>query len=125
MVAHGIKIGDFEAVSDKASCTRTTPGADRDVVFFSPLDKILHDEKVTRKTHLVDHPKFKIKPVSIGLYFFGCNRFTARHSFAKTLLQASFRKPTDFIFKPHFGRVTGQMIDRLPAIGFELKVEID
>src|SRR3989338_4608026 len=60
-----IDIRNTERISDKASCSRTAPRTDRNLIFLCITDKIPHDQKIARETHFCDNGKFVSKPLNV------------------------------------------------------------
>ena len=68
---HGINIGNHQTPCHNRASPRTTPWPHRYTVVFGPLNKIGHNQKVTRETHLFNHAQFKQHLIVIFLLFFG------------------------------------------------------
>ncbi|CCJ85173.1 titin [Cronobacter dublinensis 582] len=105
-----IEVGDFQRVRHQRPCARTTARPYRNTVILRPLDKLHHDQEVTRETHLVDNLKLNIQAFVIG----------------RALLRALFRvREQEFqtLFQPLFG-FQDQKIFRGHVAGREFRQEV-
>ena len=60
-----IEIRDTQSVRHQRPGTGTTPGTDGNVLFSRPRDELHHDEKVTRKAHLIDHAQLVLEALTV------------------------------------------------------------
>ena len=66
IVLQRIDISDFESISHHTACGRTTTGSDRNTVLLGVVDKIPHNEKITRIAHLIDDAQLPVQPLHIS-----------------------------------------------------------
>ena len=102
-IAQRIKIGDAQTVGHQRTCTGATPRPHRNPILFCPVDKVGHNQKVTRETHLDDGRDLQFEPLAIHrlvLLTRGRIRVQAQHPGG----QARPGLLTQVIFKAHAGR---------------------
>ena len=105
-----VEVGDLEGVGHQRACTRATARANGDAVVLGPLDKLHHDEEVTREAHLVDHFQLDIETLVILGTALGPHR-RIREQELETLLQTLFRFGHQKIFGSHVAsREVGQEV---------------
>ena len=67
-VGDWVDIGYGHRISGQASSSRSAPGPDWNIVVFGPVDEIGNDQKIARKTHLVDDVYLHVETVSIEFF---------------------------------------------------------
>ena len=65
VVVDRIQIGDLQDIRHQRTCTRTTAWPNGTTIVLGPVDKVSHDQEVTRETHLQDDAQLKLQPLYI------------------------------------------------------------
>ena len=76
--AQRIKISDLEEVGDETPCTRTTAGANGNLLLAGPIDKVPHDEEVVLKAGFADNRKLIVNALTEDFSFLRILRFFRR-----------------------------------------------
>ena len=109
-----VQVGNFERIRHQAARTRTAPRPHRAAVLFGPVDKVAHDQKVARETHLDDGAEFKLQALQVARHLrraLVLFRIKVRHA----LVQALVRGVAKVLFGRHAhavhqrGRKLGQL----------------
>ena len=88
----GIKIGNGQRISDKRTRTRSSTGANGNIIILGPFNKVGNDQEVTGKSHAVD---------DVDLVFEACvinASFRYGRAFEKACFKASSRLGCQFLW---------------------------
>ncbi len=85
-VGQRVNLRNPQAIGHERACARTPSRPHRNVPFFGVTDEIGYDQKVSGKTHLLDHAQLLLEAITIKIGGQG-SRLTLRPHFRKAFFQ--------------------------------------
>ena len=104
VVLQRVQVGDLQRISHQGARTRAPARADRAAVALGPLNKVAHDQEVTRETHFQNGVQLKLQTLGIARAL-GVTPVLVGVQMPQSRFQAFVRDMAKIIFHRHHNAI--------------------